>query len=214
MLHTLHLVRHGEVRNPDHIVYAALDGYGLSATGRRQAGAAAIRLGETKIDSIVCSPLQRAVETAGPIGIAAGIEPTTDDRLTEWLLGSRWAGVRWEELPTRFPGEIEAYLTQPADLDFAPETIADVARRMQSVVDDLGIEHAGGVGAIVSHQDPIQALRLALTGRKLSGLQVDKPTHGCVITLRSNRSGWTEAASWASEAKSSPFPPVDPPERP
>ena len=37
----LHLVRHGEVENPDHVVYADLAGFGLSGRGVSQAEAAA-----------------------------------------------------------------------------------------------------------------------------------------------------------------------------
>ena len=212
MLRTLHLVRHGEVHNPDHIVYGDLDGFGLSSTGCRQADAVARRLAEMQIDAIVSSPLDRAVATAIPIAASSGIELVTDDRLTEWALGSRWAGVPWDDLPTRFPGEVEAYLAHPDDLDFTPETIADVAHRMGSVVGDLGVGHSGGRIVIVSHQDPIQALRFTLTDRRLSDLQADKPTHGCHITLAAAGPTWVETTSWTSEEKSPRFPPLDPSE--
>ncbi|MEE9582893.1 MAG: histidine phosphatase family protein, partial [Acidimicrobiia bacterium] len=91
-------------------------------------------------------------------------------------------------------------------------SIAEVAARMAMVVDDLGDQYPGGAATIVSHQDPIQALRLQLSGRSLSGLQTDKPVHGCVITLISRPSGWSEAASWVPAIESSPFPPVDRPQ--
>jgi probable phosphoglycerate mutase len=209
VLHTLHLVRHGEVDNPGHVVYADLDGFDLSAIGRQQADAAADRLADLGTDAIVSSPLDRAMQTAEPISTLTGAIPATDDRATEWTLGTRWAGTRWEDLPARFPGELEAYLDNPEDLEFAPESIADVAARMATVVDELGEHYPGGTATIVSHQDPIQALRLRLGGRSLSSLQTDKPTHGCVITLASTPSGWTERASWAPAIESSPFPPVD-----
>ncbi len=212
VLHTLHLVRHGEVHNPDHVVYADLDGFGLSTVGRQQAAAAAARLGDLGTDAVVSSPLDRAIQTADPISAATGTVGTTDDRTTEWMLGSRWAGTRWDDLPERFPGELEAYLDNPVDLGFAPESIADVAARMAMVVDDLGDQYPGGAATIVSHQDPIQALRLRLSGRSLSSLQTDKPSHGCVITLTSSPSGWTETASWVPAIESSPFPPVDRPQ--
>ncbi len=38
----VHLVRHGEVHNPDHLVYASLPGFTLSSTGEAQARAVAI----------------------------------------------------------------------------------------------------------------------------------------------------------------------------
>ncbi|MEE8497129.1 MAG: histidine phosphatase family protein [Acidimicrobiia bacterium] len=211
MLHTLHLVRHGEVHNPEHVVYADLDGFDLSPIGRQQAAAAADRLANLGTDAIVSSPLDRAVQTADPISALTGTGQTIDDRTTEWTLGTRWAGTRWEDLPDRFPGELEAYLENPVDLEFAPESIADVAARMATVVDDLGDQYSGGAATIVSHQDPIQALRLRLSRRSLSSLQTDKPSHGCVITLKSSPSGWTETASWVPVVESSAFPPVDRP---
>ena len=37
----VHLLRHGEVRNPDHVIYGRLPGYHLSEDGRMMAKAAA-----------------------------------------------------------------------------------------------------------------------------------------------------------------------------
>lgn len=209
MLTTLHLVRHGEVHNPEHVVYADLPGFGLSELGAAQASAAADHLRSRRIDAIVASPLQRAVETATPIAAALGLPVTVDERLTEWLLGRRWAGVVWEDLPVRFPGELEAYLAHPTDLAFAPETIAEVARRVGAVVADVGRAHPGGTAVLVSHQDPVQAVRLASTDRDLAGLQTDKPVHASVITLESRNGGWVETSSWAPDQASAPFPPVE-----
>ena len=52
-MRTIHLIRHGEVHNPDHVVYADLDGFGLSELGRQQARAAAARLAETDVCAVV-----------------------------------------------------------------------------------------------------------------------------------------------------------------
>ena len=208
MLSTLHLVRHGEVHNPDHVVYADLHGFGLSDTGRAQAASAAAHLQGELVDVLVSSPLQRARETAAPIAAALGVEPLLDDRLTEWHLGRRWAGVGWEELPERFPGELEAYLATPTTLPFAPEQIDGVASRVASVVSDLGIAHPGGTAVLVSHQDPIQAVRLVLTRIDLGRLHDDKPNHASVITLTANQGGWIETSVWTPQEPSSPFPPV------
>ena len=129
MLERLHLVRHGEVDNPDHVVYADLPGYPLSTTGRDEARAAGAYLGKGRVDAVVCSPLDRAVETAAIIAAAVDRPYAVDERLTEWRLAGRWAGTVWEELPDVFPGELEAYLEHPHDLRFSPESIAEVAAR-------------------------------------------------------------------------------------
>jgi broad specificity phosphatase PhoE len=198
----VYLVRHGEVDNPDGIVYADLPGYGLSDLGRSQAAQTARRIpaGTT----VVSSPLQRAVETAGII--AGDGDVVIDGELTEWRLGRRWAGHAWSRIDAAFPGELTAYLEHPDDLPFADESLAELAERISSVV----LRHRTAVSgplAIVSHQDPIQAGRLALTGRPLAELQIDKPGHASVITLDAHDGTWRELELWAP-TQGALFPPV------
>jgi len=109
VLSTIHLIRHGEVHNPGHLVYADLPGFHLSRLGRREASATAAHLAAEPIDLIVSSPLERAVETATPLAEMLGLQVRIDDRLTEWGLLTRWAGTVWEDLGKRFPGEVDAY---------------------------------------------------------------------------------------------------------
>ena len=113
----------------------------------------------------------------------------------------------WERLPEVFPGELEAYLAHPEDLPFAPESIAAAAERVVDLVHDLATSHPGTTVVLVSHQDPIQATRLALTGRRLGDLPSDKPGHGTVITLTPGNP-WTEVSRWdPNAAGAGPFPP-------
>jgi broad specificity phosphatase PhoE len=207
VLAALHLVRHGEVHNPDHVCYGYLPEFGLGEPGRAQAREAAEYLADRGADLLLCSPLRRAVETAAPIAAALGIEAVTDDRLIEWALARHWEGVVWEDLPEVFPGELEAYLAHPHDLPFSPEPIAAVAERISDLVADLGTRHPGRAAVLVSHQDPIQAARLHLTGRPMAALPVDKPGHCAVITLEAG-SPWREAASWLPPGAADAFPPA------
>lgn len=206
VLARLFLVRHGEVHNPGHICYGDLPGYGLGPNGRRQARAAAAYLSPLGADLLFCSPLLRAKETAAIIGRGLGLRPVTDDRLTEWRLAARWAGVAWEDLPVFFPGELEAYLSHPADLPFSPESITAVAGRVVDLVEELARSHPGSRAVLVSHQDPVQAARLRLTSRPLSRLPVDKPGHGSVLTLEPGRP-WSLAARWDPPGPVAAFPP-------
>ncbi len=80
---TVHLLRHGEVHNPDGILYGRLPGFRLSALGERQAEAAADWLAERKITHLVSSPLERAQQTAAPLAAALGLDADIDDRLIE-----------------------------------------------------------------------------------------------------------------------------------
>ena len=73
VLARLLLVRHGEVLNPDHVVYADLPGFGLSNRGRAQAEETAEHLATSGAAVVVSSPLLRAVQTAGPIADRLGV---------------------------------------------------------------------------------------------------------------------------------------------
>ena len=202
------LVRHGEVWNPGHVVYADLPGFPLSATGRRQASAVADRLPHDA--TVVSSPLDRAVETAQIIASHTGGRVVIDDALTEWALGSRWAGRVWEQLEASFPGELTAYLEHPEHLPFSPEPLSDLATRVGGAVRMCRDELEGPL-VFVSHQDPIQAARLFLTGRPLAELNRDKPMHAEAIELSvSTTEPWIERGSWApdQERVARPLPPT------
>lgn len=211
-MRTIHLIRHGEVENPDHVVYADLDGFGLSDLGWHQARSSAARLRSGDISAIVHSPLQRAAETAREIAVGRNVPVEVDDRLTEWKIGTRWAGVVWEDLPSRFPGELESYLATPADLPWSPEPLSTVAARFAAAVGAALERHRDGELVFVAHQDPVQAARLALLGRNLDELQEDKPRHAEVITLATPdptvAQPWREVGRWAPD-QGAVFPPVD-----
>lgn len=188
----LHLVRHGEVENPDHLVYADLPGFGLSERGRRQGAAAAAWLSRHPVTAVVSSPLQRAVETAELIAAPHGAEVTPVDALREWKLLARWAGCRWPELPRLFPGEVEAYLADPERLPFAAETLAEVGTRTtDAVIAAWRARHDGHV-VVVGHQDPTEAARRRLTGRDFREFHSNKPAHAAVVTLAASGDGWAE----------------------
>ncbi len=198
----LHLVRHGEVDNPQHLVYASLSGFGLSEVGWSEAEATADHLAGFDVVTVVASPLQRAVETAAVIAAAHQVPVTTDDRLREWELGDRWAGNRWEDLPDQFPGELEAYLADPSDLAFSPEQLSDVAERAAAAVADVWSARPGpGDLVLVSHQDPVEALRRTLCGRPFDDFHADKPGHAAVVTLVVDGDAWREVATWAPPSR-------------
>ena len=80
----VHVVRHGQVHNPDGVLYGRQPGYGLSDLGRQMAE----RLGEYFADAplvhLVSSPLQRAQETMAPIAARhPELEVTIDERVIE-----------------------------------------------------------------------------------------------------------------------------------
>jgi broad specificity phosphatase PhoE len=206
----VHLVRHGEVHNPGHVVYASLPGYRLSDTGVAQAQAVGRYLRSAPIVAVWSSPLERAIATAESIATHHDLPILVDEALTEWRMADDWAGIAWEELPTERPGELEAYLEHPLDLPFARESLQALAGRMRAAVTALAERYDGDV-AVVSHQDPVQAARLSLTGRDLASQHRDKPEHGTVVTLKPG-TPWTELTAWAPE-QAEQFPPLGSPGR-
>jgi broad specificity phosphatase PhoE len=83
MTTAVHLLRHGEVDNPDHVLYGRLPGYHLSGLGVEQAKVAAEFLAQRPIGYLVASPLERAQETAAPLAALVGEPVAVDPRLIE-----------------------------------------------------------------------------------------------------------------------------------
>lgn len=193
MASVVHLVRHGEVENPDGLVYAHLAGFGLSDGGLRQATWASTHLAAHPIRAVYSSPLDRARQTARAIALPHGLKPLLLPEVTEWALMTRWAGLRWADLDIHFPGELPAYLDNPLDLGFAPESVPELALRIGRAVDALADRHPEQEVVVVSHQDPIQAARLQMTGQDLGRLHHNKPRHCEVISL-SRSEGWRQAS--------------------
>ena len=189
----IHLVRHGEVANPNHVVYGDLDGFDLSPLGVRQAHAAAAYLADRPIGTVITSPLARAIQTATAIARRHGSDPIPDARLIETRQFPHWTGHRWSDVAVDHRDELARYLEDATSIGSGHETIHDVARRVGDAIAD----HAASLGdgqelVVVGHQDPTQAIRLHLTGRSLSSLRHEPPGHAAVITLTQDGAMWTE----------------------
>ncbi|BCB86298.1 hypothetical protein Psuf_036110 [Phytohabitans suffuscus] len=88
----VHVLRHGEVHNPDRILYGRLPGFRLSELGGQMAKAAAQTLADRDITYVVSSPLERAQETAEPIAAQFKLPVAVDERLIEsanWFEGKQ-----------------------------------------------------------------------------------------------------------------------------
>lgn len=194
------------------MVYADLPGYALSRLGQEQAAETADRLAASPVRGVISSPLLRARQTAVAIADKHGLAVTIDEDLTEWEGGVRWAGVRWEDLDSVFPGELTQYLENPLGLTFSPETIQECGARMARAVRKLAEPVDGGDIVFVSHQDTVHAGYLTLTGQLPAPIGFkyhdDKPTHASVITLEPDESGWARVAYWEPH-QGEVFPPLE-----
>ena len=161
----VHLVRHGEVYNPDGLLYGRLPGFHLSDKGVQQAQAVADALADRDIVAVIASPLQRAQETAAPIAARHNLPIDTDPDLiesTNFFEGKRlgpgdgaWRDPRfWWQLRNPFkPSWGEPY--------------KQIAARMTTAVDKARARVAGHEAVCVSHQLPVWTERLSLTGKRL-----------------------------------------------
>jgi broad specificity phosphatase PhoE len=161
----VHLLRHGEVHNPDGILYGRLPGFRLSEDGLQMARDAAKAVTGRDVTEVVASPLQRAQETAEPIAEVFGLEITTDDRLIE--SSNHFEGTRFGvgDGALKNPGNWP-HLWNPLTPSWG-EHYVDVARRMLGAAEDARDRNLGHEVVCVSHQLPIWTLRRFVEGRKL-----------------------------------------------
>jgi broad specificity phosphatase PhoE len=161
----VHLLRHGEVFNPDRVLYGRLPGFRLSELGVRQAQAAAEWLGQRDVGYLVSSPLERAQQTAEPIAEATGLEIEVDERLIEadnHLQGRKVAGGKGLFTdPSNWK-----YFLNPLRPSWG-EPYAQIAARMLAAA-QAARDAAGEREAVcVSHQLPIYCLRRRAEGRRM-----------------------------------------------
>lgn len=170
---SVHLLRHGEVHNPDHVLYGRLPNFHLSELGREMAERAAAYFAEragagANFAYLAASPLTRAQETAQPSAQALGLELVTDERLLEALNHFEGlANVRGQlRDPRHWP-----YLLNPFRPSWGEPYSAQVRRMMAAVGDArriaVGRAGDGAEAVLVSHQLPIWVTRRAAEARSL-----------------------------------------------
>lgn len=161
----VHLMRHGEVHNPEGVLYGRRPGYHLSDLGRKMADRVAEHLAGRDITHVVSSPLERAQETATPIAGAHGLDLATDERLIE--AGNVFEGKTFGvgDGALKKPGNWK-YLTNPFKPSWGEPYIEQVVRMMAAL--GAARDAARGHEAVaVSHQLPIWIVRSFAERRRL-----------------------------------------------
>ncbi|MEU9887211.1 histidine phosphatase family protein [Sphaerisporangium sp. NPDC051011] len=157
----VHLLRHGEVHNPQGLLYGRLPGYHLSENGRSMAEMVAKALAGRDVTALYSSPLERAQETSAPLAQTFGLPVQTDDRLIE-------ADNVFEGLVIggmfRTPGNFR-HMWNPARPSWG-EPYTEIVDRMRSIINQARAGARGHEVVLVSHQLPIWIIRLAAEGRR------------------------------------------------
>lgn len=170
---TVHLLRHGEVYNPDRVLYGRLPEFHLSERGREMARMLADHFAAraaqgANIVHLVASPLTRAQETALPTSQALDLEIHTEPRIIE--AENHFEGLKATASEFIKPKHWFEY-RNPLRPSWG-ESYKDQVTRMRAAVEDARLKaiELGGDGAeaiLVSHQLPIYATRLSAEGRPL-----------------------------------------------
>lgn len=161
----VHLLRHGEVHNPQGVLYGRRDGFHLSDLGHTMARRVAEMIGDRDITHLRVSPLERAQETARPLAEARNLEIVTDDRVIE--SASKFEGVNFSDgaMAIIKRPRLWRHLYNP----FRPswgEPHGEIVARMMAAVEDARTAAAGHEAVIVSHQLPIWTTRLHVEKRR------------------------------------------------
>ncbi|WP_234430688.1 histidine phosphatase family protein, partial [Streptomyces sp. NRRL F-4489] len=138
------LVRHGETVWHAENRYAGRTDVPLTDRGREQARTLAHWAATAHLTAIRTSPLTRARLTAAPAADACGLTPHTDPRLTELDFG-QGEGLTRDEMRRRFPQQLAAFLTDPAD-HHLPGGVAGGFAAGGGVVGGVGEEGGGLLG--------------------------------------------------------------------
>jgi probable phosphomutase (TIGR03848 family) len=153
---TILLVRHGQTSSTGKVLPGRAAGLHLADSGRKQAEVAAARIGELDgIAAVYTSPLERARETAAPIGKATGRRPHVERGLHECDFGE-WTGASLRRLMRKH--EWRTVQRAPSTFRFpGGESFSEMQHRIVTTLERLRDDHRGRTIVCVSHADPIKA---------------------------------------------------------
>jgi broad specificity phosphatase PhoE len=161
----VHMLRHGEVYNPDKVLYGRLPGYGLSELGVQMAKAAAQALADRDVTYLVASPLERAQQTAEPFAAQSRLPIGIDERLIESANLFEGKRVAAGEGALRNPRYW--YLLRNPFTPSWGEAYDAVAQRMYAALMAAREAAEGHEAVCVSHQLPIWTLRRHMEHKRL-----------------------------------------------
>lgn len=164
------IVRHGLTPTTGVKLPGRARGLHLSDEGRRQAEAAAARIGKiSKVVAVYSSPLERARETAQIIAKARNMAVRIERGLLELDIG-KWTGMSIKEAVAR--PEWKIIQQHPSGYRFeGGESFTEMQTRITGAIARLCARHEGRVIVAVSHADPIKAVVAHALGTPLDLFQ-------------------------------------------
>ena len=150
------MVRHGRTPTTGKVLPGRAKGLHLAESGVAEANRVAERLSEIKgITAVYASPLDRARETAAPIGKILKHKVQIHQGLLECDFG-KWTGAQLTALMKK--PEWTTVQKAPSIFRFPNgESFTEMQSRMVGALDDIRAKHPGEIVVCVSHADPIKA---------------------------------------------------------
>lgn len=187
------LTRHGQTVWHRENRYAGVSDIDLTELGHRQAAALAEWTRSTRPDAIVCSPVRRARETAGPSADVLGVDPEVVEGLREVSFGVA-EGLTLAELERETNGHdiVRRFRHDPAAHPFpgadAPDLAAD---RGAAALRHVAAEHLDRTVLVVAHNTLLRLALCSLLGIEVSRYRTVFPRldNGALTHLRLTRDG-------------------------
>lgn len=159
---TITVLRHGETDYNNQGKFHGITDIELNESGTSQAQDAKVKL-TSKFDVIICSPLNRARQTADIVNEELGLEIIENDLLKERNFGNL-EGLTWEEFVANFPNEASKNNPDFQENLENGETIHEVENRIQQFIDWLKTTDYNNV-LIVTHAGIIRIFERLLNNK-------------------------------------------------
>lgn len=175
----IYLLRHGDIGLGKERRYISQTDLPLSVLGEQQASLLKEKLSRVPLDSIYCSTLKRAQQTAAIIGSDQLIKPIVCDELREIRMGD-WEGQLFSEIRAKYPKEFQERGEDIAT--YSPprgESFSDCYRRVIPVLENLPKSDETTI-AIVGHAGVNRVILCHVLGIPLENLFRFEQSYGCV----------------------------------
>lgn len=162
----VHLVRHGEVHNPEKILYGRIPGYHLSSRGRSQTARTAKAFTGHDVTYLAASPMERAQESAEPFAEVTGLTVEANEGLLE--AGNRFEGLRTKGWRSQLWNPVRWPLMINPSLPSWGEYYEDIAARMMDTIEQARLRAEGHEAILVTHQLPIVCVQRSVRDQSLA----------------------------------------------
>ena len=153
---TLIIVRHGEVNNPQNVLYGRLPGFGITQTGIQQIRNTLSEIKNYLVSAIYCSPLLRARQSVAVFAGHFKHKPKISFHFNEVNLIFDGMSLK------QYKSQIQPRLYMADNIEKGQESITQIKDRMLKFVFLVKKRHALKTVLAVSHGDPIVILKSAL----------------------------------------------------